>query len=230
MSMVPVPFPLFLHLGDRFHHLWSLLEQSYEYSEQRTLHSERTPLLPKACLFIPGRAEHWLDGAVRARSIQGQSGEWQRSLVSKQLSSGVQSHTYECMIILSRETMAGEWVSVQHPLSWEGFPLGLQDCPDKELVQFILQAIESGAALGTSKTLLSKDPFRCRNGRMSGLEAQPLREEVVQGLWAQHKIGPFAELPFAGFWCSPVNGLQWPSSPFQRKDQSRRSPYLLSEV
>ncbi len=36
-------------------------------------------------------------------------------------------------------------------------------------------------------------------------EAQALHEEVAQGLWAQHKIGPFAELPVASFWCSPVN-------------------------
>ncbi len=32
-----------------------------------------------------------------------------------------------------------------------------------------------------------------------------MREEVAQGLQAQHNIGPFAEPPFAGFRCSPVN-------------------------
>ncbi len=40
---------------------------------------------------------------------------------------------------------------------------------------------------------------------MSEPEAQALHEEVAQGLRAQHKIGLFAELPFAGFQCSPVN-------------------------
>ncbi len=34
---------------------------------------------------------------------------------------------------------------------------------------------------------------------MSEPEARALCEEVAQGLQAQHKIGPFAELPFAGF-------------------------------
>ncbi len=94
---------------------------------------------------------------------------------------------------------------MQHPLSYEGFQLGLRDCPDEELVQFVLQAIKSGAALGTSKTVPSRDPFRCRNGHMSGPEAWTLREEVAQGLRTQHKIGPFAEPPFAGFQCSPMN-------------------------
>ncbi len=40
---------------------------------------------------------------------------------------------------------------------------------------------------------------------MSEPEVQALREEVAQGLQAQHKIGPFAEPPFAGFRCSLVN-------------------------
>ncbi len=101
--------------------------------------------------------------------------------------------------------MAGELVSVQHPLSWEGFQIGLRDCPNKELVWLLLHAIKNGAALSTAKSLPSRDPFKCRNGHVSEPEAQALHEEVVQGLQAQHKIGPFAEPPFAGFWCSPVN-------------------------
>ncbi len=40
---------------------------------------------------------------------------------------------------------------------------------------------------------------------MSQSEAGALCEEVAQGLQAQHKIGPFAEPPFVGFRCSPVN-------------------------
>ncbi len=40
---------------------------------------------------------------------------------------------------------------------------------------------------------------------MSELEAQALCKEVAQRLQAQHMIGPFAEPPFAGFQCSPVN-------------------------
>ncbi len=40
---------------------------------------------------------------------------------------------------------------------------------------------------------------------MSEPEAQALHEAVAQGMQAQHKIGPFVEPPFAGFWCSPVN-------------------------
>ncbi len=90
-------------------------------------------------------------------------------------------------------------MSVQHSLSWNGFQLGLQGCPNRELVEFILHAIENGAALGTAKNLPGRDPFKCRNGRMSEPEAQALHEEVAQGLWAQHKIGPFTEPPFAGF-------------------------------
>ncbi len=34
---------------------------------------------------------------------------------------------------------------------------------------------------------------------MSELEALVLHDEVGHGLWAQHKIGPFTEPPFAGF-------------------------------
>ncbi len=103
--------------------------------------------------------------------------------------------------------VAGEQVSVQHPLSWEGFQLGLQDCPNRELVQFVLHAIENGAALGTAKNHLSKDPFRCRNGCMGESEVRALCEEVAQGLQAQHKISPFAEPPFASSQCSPVNAI-----------------------
>ncbi len=40
---------------------------------------------------------------------------------------------------------------------------------------------------------------------MLEMDAQALHEEVTQGLWAQHKIGPFAGPPFAGFQCSPLN-------------------------
>ncbi len=116
---------------------WATLPESYEYSEQWSQHSERTFFLLEACLFIPGHAKHGCNGAARATSEQGQSHDGQCKLVSKLLPSGTQLQTYECIIILSRETMAGEQVSVQHPLSYEGFPLGLQDCPDKELVQFV---------------------------------------------------------------------------------------------
>ncbi len=79
--------------------------------------------------------------------------------MSRYLPSGTQLQTYEHVVILSRETTAGELVPVQHPLSWEGFQLGLQGCPDRELAQFILHAIENGAALGTAKSLPSRDPF-----------------------------------------------------------------------
>ncbi len=106
-------------------------------------------MLPEASLFIPVHVEHELDGAIRARSEQGQSGDGQHSLVSKHLPSGMQLHTYECTIILSRETRTGQWVQlVQHLHSWEGFQLGLQDCPDRELVQFILHAIEHWGSIG----------------------------------------------------------------------------------
>ncbi len=184
-----------------------MLSESYEHCEQWSQPSERTSLSPEACLFIPRCEEHGCNGTVRAGSKPGQSSSGQFSVVSWQLPSGMELHTYEHAIILSRETMGGGQVSVQHPLSWEGFRLSLQDCPDGELVEFILHAIESGAALGTANSLPSRDPFRCRNGCMSQSEAGALREEVAYGLWAQHKIGPFAKPPFAGFRCSPVNAI-----------------------
>ncbi len=107
----------------------------------------------------------------------------------------MQLQTYEHTITLSREMLAGEQVLVQHPLSWEGFQLGLQDCPNRELVQFVLYAIKNFVTLGTAKSLPNKDPFRCRNGRMCESEARALQEEVTQGLGAQHKINPFTEPP-----------------------------------
>ncbi len=45
--------------------------------------------------------------------------------MSKCLPSGTQVQTYEWVITLSQEASGGELVSVQHPLSYEGFQLGL---------------------------------------------------------------------------------------------------------
>ncbi len=140
---------------------------SQELSVQWSQIPERTYLSPEAHLFIPWCVEHGCDGAVRATSEQGQSSDGQCSLVSKYLPSGTQLQSYEHIITLSRETSGGELVSVQHPLSYEGFQLGLQGCPDKELVRFVLCAIKNGAALGTTTSLPSRDPFRSRNGRLS---------------------------------------------------------------
>ncbi len=76
--------------------------ESYEHGEQWSQPLERLFLSPEACLFIPGQVEHGYNGAVRAGSEQGQSSDGQFSVVSRQLSSGMQSHTYERAIILSR--------------------------------------------------------------------------------------------------------------------------------
>ncbi len=67
--------------------------------------------------------EHGCNGAVRARSEQGQSIDGQYGAVSRQ-ASGMQLQTYERTITLSRERGAGEQVSVRHPPSCEEFQLG----------------------------------------------------------------------------------------------------------
>ncbi len=43
----------------------------------------------------------------------------------------------------------GWHMSVKHPLSLEGFHHGLTDCPDTELVQFVLDGIHDGVRLGS---------------------------------------------------------------------------------
>ncbi len=72
-------------------------------------------------------------------------------------------------------------------------------------MQFVLKSIQEGAELGGTTALSSRDPFKCRNGRLSELELAALRKEVEGGLAAQHKISPFAAPPFEHFRCSPIN-------------------------
>ncbi len=75
-------------------------------------------------------------------------------------------------MVLERETQLGEVVSVQHPLDLEGFRKGLHGCPDQELVQFVLHAIQHGLELGHSTELPARNPFQCRNGWLSKAEAK----------------------------------------------------------
>ncbi len=70
-------------------------------SQQWSQGSESMSLSPEAYLFVLRCIEHELNGAVRVRSEQGQLGDWQRNLVSRQLLPGVQLHAYECIITLS---------------------------------------------------------------------------------------------------------------------------------
>ncbi len=58
----------------------------------------------------------------------------------------------------------GRRLSVKHPLSLEGFRHGLIDCPDMELVQFVLDGICDVVRLGSLDGAVDADPWRCRNG------------------------------------------------------------------
>ncbi len=48
---------------------------------------------------------------------------------------------------LSRPNREGYWLTVRHLLSLEGFQCGLVDCPDSELVQFVLEGIHDGVGV-----------------------------------------------------------------------------------
>ncbi len=66
--------------------------------------------------------------------------------------------------VLSRVDKEGQRLSVKHLLSLEGFCHGLIDCPDMELVQFVLDGIRDGVHLGSLDGAVDADPWRCRNG------------------------------------------------------------------
>ncbi len=46
--------------------------------------------------------------------------------------------------ILSRRDKDGFLLSVKHPLSFGRLQYGLRDCPDADLVQFVLDGIQNG--------------------------------------------------------------------------------------
>ncbi len=58
----------------------------------------------------------------------------------------------------------GRHLSVKCSLSLEGFRRGLADCPDMELVQFVLDGISDGVRLGSLDGVVDADPWRCTNG------------------------------------------------------------------
>ncbi len=66
--------------------------------------------------------------------------------------------------VLSRVDKKGQRLSVKHPLSLEGFRHGLADCPDMELVQFVLDGIRDGVRLGSLGGIVDANPWRCTNG------------------------------------------------------------------
>ncbi len=66
--------------------------------------------------------------------------------------------------VLSRVDKEGQHLSVKHLLSLEGFCHGLTDCPDTELVQFVLDGICDGVWLGSLDGAVDADPWRCKNG------------------------------------------------------------------
>ncbi len=55
--------------------------------------------------------------------------------------------------VLSRPDKDSHLLTVKHPLSLEGFQTGLQNCPDAELVQFVLDSIQNGMRLGHWRAL-----------------------------------------------------------------------------
>ncbi len=65
---------------------------------------------------------------------------------------------------LSRSDTEGQWLLVKHLLSYEGFQHGLVDCPDKELVQFVLNGIRDGVQLGSLDGVVDANPYQCSNG------------------------------------------------------------------
>ncbi len=66
--------------------------------------------------------------------------------------------------VLSRPDKDGHLLTVRHPLSLEGFWTGLRNCPDAELVQFVLDGIENGVQLGPLEGPVDNDLSQCRNG------------------------------------------------------------------
>ncbi len=126
-------------------------------------------------------------------------------VVTNQFNDSVFSCSSVTQGFLSRLGREGHWLMVWHPLSLEGFQCGLADCPDSELVQFMLEGIRDGVWLGSLEGTVDADPWHCKNGqavRWREVELHAImREEVAKG-W---KLGPFAFPPFAEFKCSPVS-------------------------
>ncbi len=55
-------------------------------------------------------------------------------------------------------------LTVKYPLSLEGFREGLADCPDMELIQFVLDGIQNGVRLGPLDGTVDTDLWCCKNG------------------------------------------------------------------
>ncbi len=114
--------------------------------------------------------------------------------------------------LLSRSDREGHLLTVRHPLSLEGFLCGMADCPDEDLVHFVLDGIWNGVHLGPLEGMVDTDPWRCKNehtvkGRKMELRVM-MREEVAKG----RKLGPFVSPPFNQFKCSPVSFVpKWDS-------------------
>ncbi len=60
--------------------------------------------------------------------------------------------------VLSRPDKDGHLLMVKHPLSFRSFWTGLQNCPDVELVQFVLDGIKNGVRLGPLEGSVDSDP------------------------------------------------------------------------
>ncbi len=74
---------------------------------------------------------------------------------------------------LSRPDRDGHWLTVWHLLSFEGSQCSLADCPNSELVQFVLEGILDGVQLGSVEGTIDADPWHCKNGCVvQGCEAE----------------------------------------------------------
>ncbi len=80
--------------------------------------------------------------------------------VSDVLNDSSYLHSSDVVGSLSRLNKDGRLLTVKHPLSLEGSREGLADCPDLELVQFVLEGIQNGVCLGPSDGMVDADPWR----------------------------------------------------------------------
>ncbi len=122
----------------------------------------------------------------------------------------------EMPIVLSHETEGGIRLCLTHPLSLAGFRTSLAECPEKELIHFVLNGIEHGVRLGLLEGQVDANQYCCHNAKgIVGREGE-LRVVLMNEVACGCKFGPFSTPLFSSFKCLPANLI-----PKRNSDKSR---------
>ncbi len=103
-------------------------------------------------------------------------------VVSNQFNDSVFSRSSVTWGFLSRPNREGHQFMVRHPLSFEWFQCSLADCPDLELVQFMLEGICDGVWLGSLEGTIDADPCHCKIGLCSSrMQSRAVSDDAGRG-------------------------------------------------